>query len=141
MMPFLKATFKDAFKDYHSSAEVAAILPRAEGKKPTHPQTVVKWVVVGRKAPDGRIIRLRATRFPSGWKILPEELEAFFAELTAARLGVEDPSEPSAPPAPTTAARRRELERVDRALDAEGLGPDPEPKPTASKKARAKASR
>jgi hypothetical protein len=122
-----------------SLLQVSAELPSTRDGRPVHPQTVRNWIVIGRKAPDGRVIKLRGRRFPGGWRVLPEDLTAFLDELTSACMNVSDPSGPPAPdPAPTTAARRRELEQADRELDRIGMGADAGPKPAAGSEARAR---
>jgi hypothetical protein len=140
MQTDLRYTMKSALRDSLSLAEVSARLPPTRGGRPVHVQTIRNWIVDGRKVPDGRIFHLLGTRFPHGWRVLPEDLDDFLAQLTAACMGIDDPSGPPAL-APTTEARARELSRTDRELDAIGLGTGPAPKPTTSREAKARARR
>ena len=109
-----------ATRKFLSLREVAQRSPPGKGDRPVHPQTVQGWIVEGVQAVDGRIVRLRGVRWPSGWKVAEDDLAAFLAELTAIALGEDAPPSPEAAPAPST-ARRRELADVDRGLDQAGI--------------------
>jgi hypothetical protein len=66
-------------------AQAARLVPPLRHGKPTHPATIVRWIVAGR--PDGRggRIYLEGARLPSGWVTSAEALARFAARLTPAR--------------------------------------------------------
>ena len=71
--------------------------------------------------PDGARIRLKAVRVPSGWKTTVEDVEAFLVALTRSALASPDDDTEVNEPATPTRTRRRELAKVDAALDAAGI--------------------
>jgi hypothetical protein len=80
---------------------------------------VTRWIVRGCRAGDGSVIRLEARRFPSGWKSTHEALETFLERLTAA---ADKEILADAPPGPPVSRKRqRELDAVDKRLDAAGI--------------------
>jgi hypothetical protein len=101
-------------------ADIAASIPSCRIDGTTHPATVTRWIMRGVALRNGSRLRLAATRTPAGWLVTDDALDAFLAALTTDRTGEPAPAPPSA-----TAARRRELARVSRELDAEGFGPAP----------------
>jgi hypothetical protein len=107
-----------------SVRKTAAKIASTKTNNSVHPSTINKWITRGVKLPDGSNLKLRAVKYPGGWKIREEDIQVFLDAYTAAALG-EDPSEPA--PATPSAARRRELARVDRDLAARGLGMDDPP--------------
>ena len=104
-----------------SVAQIARQSPPTKDGRPVHPSTVNKWITRGVKLPDKSILKLRAIRYPGGWSVSPDDLDQFLATLTAVALGEDAPESDSAP-APIAARRRRELDAVDRQLEADGLG-------------------
>jgi hypothetical protein len=72
--------------------------------------------LTGHPVGDGRFIRLKATRFPGGWRTTQEQIDTFLQAITAAHLGEE--VEPEARP---TKARQAELSRVDAEIARLGL--------------------
>jgi hypothetical protein len=97
-------------------AEVARSIPSCRGAESVHPATVTRWIMRGVALRNGGRLRLAATRTPGAWLVSDEALEHFLAALTADRTGEPVPAPPSA-----TAARRRELARVEAELDAAGF--------------------
>jgi hypothetical protein len=72
------------------------------------------------RAADGSLVKLDARRFPGGWKVTDEAIDAFLDALTRAAIGDDLVS---APASRTSARRReRELARVDAELDRAGIG-------------------
>jgi hypothetical protein len=47
----------------------------------------VRWIVEGVRLRGGGRLKLRATRYPSGWKIAEDDFDAFISKLTADRAG------------------------------------------------------
>jgi hypothetical protein len=133
---------ESTLRGYWSLLQVQAELPSTREGRPVHPQTLRNWIVIGRKAPNGQVIKLKGKRFPGGWRVRPEDLGTFLDELTAACMRFDDPSGP-VPPPPTTQARSRELDHVDHELAKIGIGigivTGPAPKPTAGRGAKAEA--
>jgi hypothetical protein len=82
----------------------------------THPATVCRWILVGRRLRDGTRLRLPATRFPGGWRVRSADLDAYLAFLTVDRLGQTDQPAPRSP-----AEARRAHERADAELAANGF--------------------
>jgi hypothetical protein len=91
-------------------------LPGRDGH-PVHIATVTRWVTKGVRASDGSRIRLRAVRFPSGWRTTLDWVHEFIEAITADRSG-----RPLTGQGQRTATRRvRELDRKDRELDEDGF--------------------
>ena len=105
--------------------------------QPLHYVTVIRLIHRGLKMPDGSRVYLDHLRL-GGKLVTSTEAIARFA---AATNGIDpgDPStlDPSDTPAPTK-ARLRELEHVDRELDASGIGTTPSgPRPRRGRRAAA----
>src|SRR5690349_17566021 len=64
-----------------------------------HPNTLIRHVRKGKKLSDGRVVRPRATVAPGGYYLRDEDLDEFFATLTADRLGGSGPPSRAADPA------------------------------------------
>ena len=73
------------------------------------PTTVSRWITSGVRLRDGSRLRLRAIRFPGGWRIAEDDFEKPVARLTT------DPNGSAS--SPTTEAPR---ERFTAKLAAEG---------------------
>jgi hypothetical protein len=104
---------------YLSLAQAARRVPPTRQDRPVHVSTLTRWITKGVRKADGTLTKLKARRFPGGWKVTSEALDEFLDELTRAALGENEPAEP--PTISTPAHRRRELERIDRDLDAAGI--------------------
>jgi hypothetical protein len=84
-----------------------AWLPRLD------PSTLVRWVLRGNLARDGRRVRLEAVRFGGTWMTSEAALKRFFAALTA---------QPAADPAPAPpSVRARRVEQAGRRLAERGV--------------------
>jgi hypothetical protein len=72
----------------------------------------------GCRATDGSQIKLRAVRFPAGWRTTHEWVSEFLEAITRDRTG-----KPGGQPdlIQTSAQRRRDIERADRELAAVGI--------------------
>jgi hypothetical protein len=116
---------------YLSLAQAARRIPPTKGDRPVHVSTLTRWITKGVKTAAGWVIRLEARRFPGGWKVTEEAVDAFLDELTRAALGSEPI--PCASPNPNTspgssrsasrlsARRQRELDRVEAELTRAGF--------------------
>jgi hypothetical protein len=58
----------------------------ARQSRPVHIGTLTRWVKRGARAPNGQWIRLRAVRFPAGWRTCEEWVRQFIDELTSASM-------------------------------------------------------
>lgn len=96
-----------------SLREASAMLPRLRGGKPVHVATLSRWITTGVRSLDGRRVHLEAARVGVAWVTSPEALDRFARRLT--------PTQTDGRPAPSVAARKRELERIDRELDQLGV--------------------
>lgn len=92
--------------------QAAGRLPGAKGCRHPNPTTLLRWVIRGAKARDGRRVRLDAVKLPGGWRTSAEALGRFLAAI-----GPEEP----APARPSPAARRKAGEAAGRRLEAMGL--------------------
>jgi hypothetical protein len=97
-----------------SLAQAARIVPPTRLDKPVHVSTIVRWILHGVRG-----VRLEAVRIGGRWITSHEALERFTAALTANHTS--SSPQPSNPPRPTSAARQRKQERVDRELSALGV--------------------
>jgi hypothetical protein len=96
--------------------QVRPILPSARKGKPATRSRLVRWILDGVTAPDGRRVRLEAVRLAGKWVTTPQAIARFAAAQTP-RLGSDD-----AVPAPRPAAHcGRPSEHVGHQLDALGL--------------------
>ena len=89
-------------------SKVAASLPGSRGAKRTHPATIVRWILEGCPARDGRRVKLVATRAGSRWLIQQSDLDTFFAALAA---------DPSPVRIPTPSRSHSTAERADAELE------------------------
>ena len=49
---------------------------------PTHPSTIVRWMVRGRLLDSGEVVRLDALRTPGGWITTASAIREFFDAIT-----------------------------------------------------------
>jgi hypothetical protein len=96
--------------------QVAAKVKSTKNDRTIHSTTVLKWIKRGVRLPDGTTLKLRATKRPGGWMIAPADLGEFLEVYAAAA------AEEVSSPAPVGDRRRKELDLVDRRLEAAGLG-------------------
>jgi len=62
----------------------ARLLPAHRGEGTARPSTIWRWVVQGARTPDGRIVRLEASRVGGRWLTSKAALARFAAALTPA---------------------------------------------------------
>jgi hypothetical protein len=106
----------DSLEAYRNLPQVASQISPGRQGRPVHISTLTRWVVKGVRASDGSRIRLRAVRFPSGWRTTLEWVHEFIQAITADRIG-----HPVTVRGRRAATRRdRELDRKDRELDEDG---------------------
>jgi hypothetical protein len=96
-------------------AAATKLVPPARSGKRTHISTLLRWILQGAKAPDGKTVRLEAVRLGGRWLTSAEALQRF-AEALTPRLG----------DAPVTATRtpgrrRRASERAAADLESAGI--------------------
>ena len=86
----------DLSRPTHRPAQAARRIPpfryRGNGRGdlapvPTHPSTIIRWIVVGVTLSDGTRLKLDAARLPSGWVTSEDALRDFIARITADRNG------------------------------------------------------
>jgi hypothetical protein len=65
-------------------AQAARHLPPGRNGRPTHPATLVRWIVQGARAADGRRVHLEAVRLGARWVTSAAALQRF-AEALAGR--------------------------------------------------------
>jgi hypothetical protein len=99
-----------------SIAEATELWGRSRGGKPTHPSRVIKAIKNGTRVPGGGRVYLEGLRLGGQWVTSREAIQRYALLLTAAVTG-----RPAAL-APVSPARAGALARVDRALDAAGIG-------------------
>jgi hypothetical protein len=87
--------------------------------RPSHVSAVLRAVVNGHPSRQhpGQRIHLAGWRQPGGWVTTEQAVREFFEDLTRDRLGAGSISAPS----PTPAARRRAIEKAEKALSAMGI--------------------
>jgi hypothetical protein len=68
-------------------SQIGRLCPQNREGVSVSPTTVVRWVVDGIRLRAGGREKLRATRFPGGWRIAEDDFERFIAALTADRTG------------------------------------------------------
>lgn len=92
--------------------EAAGFLPRRRAGRKTHPATLFRW-----HSPGLRGVRLEVIRVGGSLCTSREALQRFFDRLTEA----DSPASGAVPQRPISAARQRELDRVDRELELRGV--------------------
>jgi len=96
-------------------AEACRILPRGRNGSRPHLSTILRWILRGAPAPDGRRIKLAALRCGSKWVTSRTALREFAAALTP-RLDTEP-----APPPRSPTQQRRASERAASELTKNGI--------------------
>ena len=77
--------------------QAARRLGSNKNDKPVHPATVMRWIKEGAKLSSGARLRLRAVRYPAGWRVAPEWIDEFISTLTSDRLGGTSTPAPTMP--------------------------------------------
>ena len=99
-------------------AVAAAEMPPGRNGKKTHLSTILRWIMSGAKAPDGRRVRLEGVHIGGRWFVTRESLQRFADALTPTF--PDDPAD--AQPAPRSPSRRqRASERAARELEKAGI--------------------
>jgi len=70
---------------YLSITQVAGRFPSNRGDKSVHPATITRWILEGCPLADGSKVKLRAVRFPAGWRTTDEWVSEFLETITANR--------------------------------------------------------
>jgi hypothetical protein len=65
-----------------SLAQAARLLPAGRKGRPVTLSCVLRWVLRGAKAPDGKVVRLEALRLGGRWLTSREALQRFAERLT-----------------------------------------------------------
>jgi hypothetical protein len=103
-------------EDALSLTDAAKVLPK--GRNGARPQlsTLLRWILGGVRALDGRLVRLEAVRLGRKWVTSRQALQRFVAALTPSH------SDTGASPPPRTAnQRRRASERAGMKLEEVGI--------------------
>ena len=98
-----------------SLTEAGQLLPRGRNGAKPGLSTLLRWILVGCKGPDGEKVKLRAGRCGGKWFTSQEALREFIEALTPCVEGVE------ALPPRTLKQRRRASERAARELERMGI--------------------
>jgi len=70
---------------YQSITQVASRFPSNRGDKRVHTATITRWILEGVTLSDGSKVKLRAVRFPAGWRTTDEWVDEFLEAITANR--------------------------------------------------------
>lgn len=98
-------------------AEACRLVPPGRGSKRTHLSTLIRWITVGAKAPNGQTVRLEGLRLGGRWITSREALQRFAVRLTP-RLA----DNPAPAPSPrTTRQRQRASEAAGKELERIGI--------------------
>jgi hypothetical protein len=103
--------------DTLSLTAACALLPRGRNGAKPHISTLLRWILDGTPAPDGRRVRLAAARLGSKWVTTRTALKQFVEALTP-RIGA---GTESAPTSRTPAQRARAATRAGEELDRIGI--------------------
>jgi hypothetical protein len=98
-----------------SLSQAARRLPPGRKGAPVSLACVLRWVLDGSRAPDGRVVKLEAVRLGGRWLTSLEALQRF-AEALTPRLN----DSPVSPPR-TRRQRQRAAERAERELEEMGI--------------------
>jgi hypothetical protein len=66
-----------------SLKQVASRCPRNDSGMPPTTVSIKRWIKAGVVLRDNSRVYLKATRFPYGWRIAPEDFDSFLQRLTA----------------------------------------------------------
>jgi hypothetical protein len=99
-----------------SLAQAARKFPPTKGDKPVHSSSVSRWITTGVRLRTGAVVKLKAVRFPGGWKLTQQDIDEFLESLTASALGQKG----WRPPTAGAAARKKALAKA--AKECESLG-------------------
>jgi len=102
---------------YRSLAEAARRIPSFRNGKSTHPATLTRWILLGVQLQDGNRLKLEARRFPAGWAVTDEAIDAFVSALTRDRCG--EPVDIALPRLP--ASRQRAIAQAEAELARAGI--------------------
>jgi hypothetical protein len=94
-----------------SLTQAARLLPPGRRGRPASLSCLLRWVLVGARAPSGERVRLEAVRLGGRWLTSREALQRF-AEALTPPLG----DTTASPPHRSPTARRRASERADAQL-------------------------
>jgi hypothetical protein len=89
-------------------------------QRDNHPSAAIRWITRGACLRNGNRIKLRAIRTPGGWRVRQEWLDEFLAVLTNDRQEPDSVLVGERTRRGLSLMRRAQLDRVDRALAAEG---------------------
>jgi hypothetical protein len=109
----------DAPLIYLNLSQIARRFPPNKGDKPVHTATLTRWILKGTALSDGSRVKLRAVRFPAGWRTTDEWVDEFHEAITANRF--EGTLVTSQNSIRTPAKRRRDHIRAKRELKASGF--------------------
>jgi hypothetical protein len=70
---------------YRSLSQIARRFPPNKGDKPVHPATLTRWILEGSALSDGSRVKLRAVRFPAGWRTTDDWVNEFLEAITTNR--------------------------------------------------------
>jgi hypothetical protein len=99
-----------------SLAQAARAIPSTKGDRPVASTTVSRWITAGVRLRTGKVVRLKAKRYPGGWKVTRQDIDEFLDALTASALGQKG----WRPPTAGSAARKKALAKA--AKECEALG-------------------
>jgi hypothetical protein len=99
-----------------SLTQAAHGLPAVRGKKPPHPNTLLRWAKVGVKSKSGKIVQLEICRVGGTNFTSQEALMRFFT-----RLNDMEPAEPPSMPFAIDEKLKKQAEEAKRILKERGL--------------------
>ncbi len=106
---------------YRSLQQIARRLPPNKASKPCHPATLSRWILAGIGLKDGSRVKLRAVRFPAGWRTTDEWVDEFLEAITAARTEDKLTVGQHGATVRSPAKRRRDHKRAKGELKADGF--------------------
>ena len=109
-------------EDCISFAKAARRLPKVRGEKHLAPSTLYRWAMKGRRARDGKIIRLQTIRIGGTNCTSMEALERFFARLGGHELdSTDNPTKPDTDPSPQDKSVQKRVKRANEILRQRGV--------------------
>jgi hypothetical protein len=97
--------------------EACRLLPHGRNGARPHLSTLLRWILRGAPAPDGRRVKLAAVRCGAKWITSREALREFSLALTPAPAS----DEPVSPPPRSPGQRRRASARAAEQLERAGI--------------------